>query len=213
MSDYPPNMTLRPLQQWPRAETKIRRRSSFSAGLSATKKVLITELAMLSGRGGRCAPSVLQIALREHDFRNDGLPRASAMPSMPGVILNIEASIGPLSYPCDTFDRWQDNVRAIALGLEALRKVGRYGISPGNEQYTGWKQLPSAGDVRFTTDEAVRYLRAIIEDEGHGLDLGTLPQIYRRARAATHPDSGGDRKQWDLVEQCGQILKAAGALS
>lgn len=44
-------------------------------------------------------------------------------------------------FAVDTFVHWQDNLRAIALGMEALRKVARYGIVKGNEQYSGWKQL------------------------------------------------------------------------
>jgi hypothetical protein len=214
MTDYPPNMTLRPLQQWPHAETKKRRRSNFSAGWSSTLKLLTTELHMLSRHGGRTAPSVLQIALREQDFRNDGLPRASSVPTMPGVILNIEANVGPLSYPCDAFDRWQDNLRAIALGLEALRKIGRYGITPGNEQYTGWKALPEKGAAeQFTPDSAEEFLRSLSAGQGNGLDLGTLPQIYRRARGKAHPDlNNGERALWDKVEAAAAVLQAAGSL-
>jgi hypothetical protein len=44
-------------------------------------------------------------------------------------------------FAVDKFATWQDNLRAIALGLEALRKVDRYGITKNSEQYTGWKQL------------------------------------------------------------------------
>lgn len=44
-------------------------------------------------------------------------------------------------FAVDTYTTWQDNLRAIALGLEALRKVERYGITRGTEQYTGWKML------------------------------------------------------------------------
>lgn len=222
-ANYPPNMTVRPLERWPRAETKKRRRSNFSAGWSSTMKILTTELHMLSRHGGRCAPAVLQIALREQDFRNDGLPRASAVPTMPGVILHIEANVGPLSYPCDTFDRWTDNLRGIALGLEALRKVGRYGITPGNEQYTGWKALPPPGaempfeGAVFTVYEAESFIRGLADEaslsQGRGLDFSTLQQVYRRVRAHAHPDrNGGDQSLWDKVEAAAEVLRAAGML-
>jgi hypothetical protein len=213
-ADYPPNMTLRPLASWPHAETTDRRRSPFKAGWSDTMYLLRRELWHLGS--GYVAPSVLQIALREQDFRKtDGMPRASSVPSMPGVILTIESRHGPLSYPCDRFDRWQDNLRAIALGLEALRKIDRYGITPGSEQYTGWKALPSPASttVRFTAEQAETFLRDIAGAEGHGLDLGTLPQVLRRAKANTHPDrNDGDASRWHLVEQASKVLEAAGAL-
>lgn len=42
---------------------------------------------------------------------------------------------GHLSYPCDTFTTLQDNLRVIALALEALRMVDRYGVTRRGEQY------------------------------------------------------------------------------
>lgn len=215
MTSYPPNMTLRPLLAWPRAETVNRRRSPFRSTWSDTVELLRRELRQLDG-GTYYPDTVLQLALREQDFRlTDGLPRANAIPSMPGVILNIESTTaGPLSYPCDAFDRWTDNLRAIALGLEALRKVGRYGITPGNEQYRGWRAIEANGShPAWSADEAEQFLRGLVKNEGNGKDLGTLPQIWRRVRRDTHPDrNGGDRTIWDKVEHAGNVLEAAGAL-
>jgi hypothetical protein len=206
-------MTLRPLTSWARPVTPYRERSPFSAPWSSTIELLDRELYHL-GRGHRNAPSVLQIALREQDFRLDGMPRANAVPSHPGVILNVESVKGPLSFPCDKFDRWQHNLRAIALGLEALRKVDRYGITPGDEQYVGWKALPQGGSrSEFTADTAEAFIRGICDGLGDGLDLGTLPQVYRRARAATHPDrNNGDHTQWKQVEAAADVLRAEGRL-
>lgn len=215
MSSYPSDMTLRPLHQWPREFTAHRRRAPFRVGWSETINLLNRELHML-GTCNRNAPSVLQIAMRDEDFRRDGLPRAAAVPEHPGVILNIDAAAqGPLSFPCDAFDRWTDNLRAIALALEALRKVDRYGITPGNEQYTGWKALPQNGSaLTFTSESAKQFLASLVGAEGDGLDLRTLPQVYRRARAAAHPDrNGGDRAMWDKVERAAGALRAAGVLS
>lgn len=48
-------------------------------------------------------------------------------------------------FAVDQFPTWQDNLRAIALGLDALRRVQRYGIVKEDEQYTGWKQLTGGG--------------------------------------------------------------------
>src|SRR5690606_5164123 len=82
----------------------------------------------------------------EDDIRLDGLPRANARPGHQGVVLAFDSKYGPLKYATDTFDRWQDNLRAIALGLESLRRVDRYGITKRGEQYTGWRQLPAGGE-------------------------------------------------------------------
>lgn len=208
---YPDGMTLRPLTGWPATRTPEPVRSPFSATWSATVELLDRELWYL-GPYRQNAPSVLQVDIPESKFRVDGMPRADANPRDPAVILNIESRHGPLSYPCDKFTKWTDNVRAIALGLEALRKLERYGITPGNEQYTGWKALPQNGSSVQTAGDAEKFLRSFVDDEGNGLDLKTMPQIYRRACAKAHPDRGGDRAVWDAVEQAGRVLRAAGAL-
>jgi hypothetical protein len=77
------------------------------------------------------------------------------------------------------------NVRAIALALEALRKVDRYGVTKRGEQYAGWKALPSPNDAILERG------RQIIRE--HDGDV-------RRALAATHPDrEGGDEEAFKAV--------------
>ncbi|AMS03222.1 DnaJ-like chaperonin [Gordonia phage TimTam] len=211
MTDYPARMTLRPIERWPGKLTANRVSSQFSAPWRATLDLLDRELWHL-GPAGRNAPAVLQIAMREQDFRLDGMPRANARPEHPGVILAIESTKGPLSFPCDRFVTWQDNLRAIALSLEALRKIDRYGITPNAEQYTGWKQLPAGGggSSALSADEAERVLR----DFGGEAPYVSLTEAYRRARSITHPDRNrGERAAWDAVEAAASVLRAAGKLS
>src|SRR5690349_15087060 len=114
----------RPLVLWPHAETRGRKRSQFKAAWSDTVWLLEREVGLLGGR-----QAVMQIAITEDDLRLDGRIRANARPTHPGVVVSFESRHGPLEYATDVFDDWQDNVRAIALGLEALRKVDRYGIA------------------------------------------------------------------------------------
>ena len=208
MSDYPHGLTLRPIVAWPGVETRERQRSNFSAPWRSTLELLDRELHYLGG-GNRNAPAVLQIAMREQDFRLDGLPRANAVPAHPGVILAIESSKGPLSFPCDRFTRWQDNLRAIALALEALRKIDRYGITPNAEQYTGWRAIESSTSSQ-TPEAALRYIKRV-----SGSQLAqTTEHAYRKARAMAHPDrNNGDREQWDRVEEAAAILRREGRLS
>ena len=214
MINYPPRMTLRPIDVWPRHETRTRQRSQFSANWSATLDLLDRETFHL-GDGRRHPDSVLQIALRERDFRiTDGMPRANSVPSHPGVILSIESAKGPLSFPCDKFDRWQDNLRAIALGLEALRKVDRYGITPGDEQYQGWRAIEAKPANGFpNAAEALAFL-ANSAAWDRPPDPAESAAIYRRARAEAHPDrNSGARELWDRVESAADQLRAAGWLA
>ncbi len=206
MSDWPTSLTLRPIQQWPGHLTVERKRSTFSAPWRSTLNLLDRELGYL-GRIGQ-APAVLQVAMREQDFRLDGMPRANAKSEHPGVILSIESKHGPLSYPCDQFDRWQDNLRAIELALEALRKVDRYGVTRSAEQYTGWKQLPTAPS-RDVEERAAELLAGLADMSAADIvaDPEAARLAHRKARAATHPDRfGGRRTAWDDVEAAAAVL-------
>lgn len=49
-----------------------------------------------------------------------------------------------LVYATDVCAYWQHNVRSIALGLDALRAVDRYGISKRGQQYAGFRAALTA---------------------------------------------------------------------
>lgn len=105
-----------------------------------TVRDLQRELTAISARD-----PVLQLALQPSDLRIDGFPKARAVATHPGVVLafNMPALKGQrVTYAVDRFWAWQDNLRAIALGLEALRKIKRYGMGSGYEQYAGYRALP-----------------------------------------------------------------------
>jgi hypothetical protein len=183
---------VRPIDQWPGPRSRSHRRSPFKASWTATSSLIARELRELGARN-----TVLMIDVSEADIRLDGLLRASARPGYPGVIVAFDSRYGPLKYMSDVFSTWQDNVRAIALGLEALRKVDRCGITKRGEQYTGWKQL-TAGPITIDAAEARRVL-----DEWGG--------DWRKALMATHPDHGGDPERFERVQAARKALEAATA--
>lgn len=144
---------VRPIDQWPGEPTRQRQPSAFTAKWSNTLDILERELREL-----RAKDVVIQADVQPHQLRNDGMLRAEARPASPKVILSFESKHGPLSYPCDRFHDWQDNVRAIALALEALRKVDRYGVTRKAEQYKGWSKLPPPNSP-MSIREAAEQLR------------------------------------------------------
>jgi hypothetical protein len=193
-------LAVRPIDAWPgpRTPSGARQHSNFKAPYHATLGLLERELRMLDARY-----PVLMIDVRDADIRLDGFLRADARPADPGVIIAFDSSHGPLKYACDLYWDWHDNVRAIALGLEALRRVERYGIASRGEQYTGWKQLSSgtAMGAPMNPEEAARVLldlagwtdvspREVVDDASSG---GATPDVlYREAARLHHPDRGGD---------------------
>lgn len=185
------------------------RRSAFDSAWPATERLLLTEVRHLAGRD-----LVIEVDVDEAHIRNDGRLRANARPASPGVRVAFDSVHGPLTYATDRFGRWQDNVRAIALGLEALRKVDRYGITKRGEQYAGWKALPSGRAMppsHMTTDEAWSILGSFgftnIAELRESASAAELAGLHRKARAFAHPDRhGGDRTLWDQVEQAARAL-------
>nr|WP_152665940.1 molecular chaperone DnaJ [Mycobacterium sp. UM_NZ2] len=225
MSLYPHGMILRPLTGWPHDFTTERTRGRFDSSLTETLTLLDRELRMLAPHCGHGYPdSVLQLALREQDFRRtDGMPRAGAVTEHPGVILNIEPrNRPPLSFPCDTFTHWHANLRAIALTLEALRKIDRYGVTQTGQQYRGWQAIEAKPASYDSVTMACQALARIAWPNEHpGSQAAWAPKIatspetgrstYRQARRNAHPDrNGGDQALWDQVESAAAVLRNAG---
>jgi len=213
---WPAGLRFRPLgpTDWPGQRPTSTRHSPFDATLSSTQELLGRELRMVSAKD-----PVIQIELSESQIRIDGLPRADARPPRPGVILAFtHPSVGGLRYPCERFRTWQDNVRAIALGLEALRKVERYGITSDHQQYRGWRAIesrtvvPASGDVDEA--KAVIMLAANVGPNVWGSGFAaTLPVVLRAAQRKTHPDSpDGSDEAFHAVQEAIRTLKDAGVV-
>lgn len=192
----------RPLSNWPVAETTDRRHSRFDTGWYATMNLLKHELERLHANN-----VVIEMDLTEVDIRRDGLPRNNARPETPRVCLSMDSPYGPLRYPCDTFLSWQDNVRGIALALEALRKVDRYGVTKRGEQYTGWKALPASTGHPTTPELAASVVSSTGKDTKLILNAPAYAkQCIRDALLNSHPDQGGEVEKFHLVQEARRVL-------
>jgi len=212
MSAWPESMRVGPIREWPGTLTASRKVSSFSASLTDTLKVLEREIYHLSETRRHQESAELLLAIPAEQFRLDGRPRATAKAEHPGVIFSMDSAHGHLSYPCDTFTTWQDNLRAIALALEALRKVDRYGVTKRGEQYRGFLALEStAAPAGFASvDDAVSFLMSL---DGVVTAKGDhVVTILRRAQRVTHPDRGGDSVAFQRVSLAEAKLREAGVL-
>jgi hypothetical protein len=208
------------LSVWPEQGVTDRRNSPFRANWSATLDLLDAELHHLSAR-----EIVLQTMHHAEDFRLDGRLRGDARkPTHPGVILGFERFAGvteqghsqweQMRFPCDTFTEWKDNVRAIALALEALRKIDRYGVRSGS-QYTGFKALPPGDFATTITPEIAADF--IAKSAG----MGNVPAIansilanavfaesvYKTAAKSMHPDKGGDAEEFKKLQSAWALVK------
>jgi hypothetical protein len=183
----------RRLVRWPRRQTDPEARKSrpFKADFVKTVQLLARELHHV----GAVNPVLIATAHSDRFIRIDGLPYADREPSFPGVVLEFVARPGRLTFAADSCQRWTHNLHAIALTLEWLRAVDRYGATGGGEQYAGFKALPPA-----TTAERpakVEDAAEFIASKGGGIPMAqvlrsadTMNACYRRAAKILHPDNG-----------------------
>src|SRR5271166_1704499 len=175
-----------PIEQWPGTPTPAdaRRRSTFRSGLQKTLQLLDRELRHLDARD-----ILLQAYLRADQIRLDGWLRGGVRPHDPGVILSFTGKAGAISFPCDTYTTYEDNLRAIGLALTALRAVDRYGVTRNSEQYRGWAKLPPAPE-RMPVQDAFAFV-ALHGDWHAGGPWGphTFRAACRRAATKLHPDN------------------------
>jgi hypothetical protein len=202
----------RPIDRWPQEPTprSRQRHAHFRVNYNATLKLLSYELEKLGVKR-----AFIQADLREQEIRIDGQLRADAKPRSPRVIIAAETKHGPVSLPCNQYLDWQDNIRAIALSLEALRAVDRHGVTKRGEQYRGLKQL-TAGDGPINTLEAAALLAKHCEGEFSKAMLVSIAHIpnafeicYRFAAKKLHPDVAGEagRPEWDKLQRAAAILR------
>jgi hypothetical protein len=146
----------KPIEKWPSKPTpKEDRHHRFRAQWSKTLDLLEFELSKL-----RALDITIEAFFHPGEIRNDGWPKSSARPSHPGVILRFTTAGKQAEFACDRFADWQQNLRAIALGLEKLRLVDDYGIvAEEGQQYTGWLKLPEASAI----DEATECARRLVD--------------------------------------------------
>lgn len=213
------SIQFKPLLAWPRAHTKTRKGGRFDSTYAQTLDLLERELVAISARH-----AVIQMAITAGDIRRDGFPRATARPSHPGIIVSFELqthqnnvwTTQATSMPCDTFHNWQDNLRGIALSLEALRKIDRYGVTQTGEQYRGFAALPPATNTDFERDfaselEAAVWLNGVVKME-MDVDLmgnkSARKKAYQIAARILHPDSkDGNAAGFRLLQKAKTTLE------
>ena len=199
----------RPLGPWIGPVTKNRQSGyMFRAPWQSTLTLIGKETTLLGAH-----LVVIQADITDAEIRRDGMLRANARPTFPGVKLSFDSRYGPLTYATDAYEYWQANVRAVALALQALRAVDRYGVSRSGEQYRGWTALPAgspSGEV--SADDAARilagYADAGVTADAVLMDAGVRAAAYRQAARRTHPDHGGDPAAFAQVTDARELLDA-----
>lgn len=212
------NVRFRSIDTWPYEPTSSREWGQFKAGWDSTLNLLDFELTKLGA-----SEVVIECFLRPSEIRMDGWPRGDRTPTQPGVAVHFDTPrLGHLRYATDRYRDWKHNLRAIALGLQALRAVDRYGITRGGEQYRGFGELPAGLAMpahKMSVEEAVDFILSTCEEHGHEVttpralldDIAAgyrddLDSAYRMAAKRLHPDTGGTAEEFQTLQEAKTIL-------
>lgn len=225
-------ITFQPLDTatWPGPFTADNDRapSRFSASWDSTLRLLRDEVAHASDRTG----GVLEVPFpRSRIYRDGGgVHAAAAAPSTDAVAVSFTMpGVGPMRFAVDRYKGtgygswlpgWQANVRAIALGLEALRAVDRYGITRRAEQYRGWRALGTGDESATALGSGMTIMEAATLIAEHTDDpTGWLPDVqqdpsfalslFRDAAKLHHPDQGGNPAVMASIITARDVLQAA----
>lgn len=208
------DLRFRPLKAWPKEQRPLAGlRDAFKTGWPATLEKLEHELKKQGAMNIEIAAG-----FGMGDIRNDGWPMTGRKPGHPGVILSFTTRQGKLTFPCGNYARYEANVHAIALTLENLRAIDRYGVSHG-QQFAGFAQIAAPASQRvMTVEEAAGLVVGIARPQSDMAaqlvamvvhDRTIFNAMYRDAAGIVHPDNQttGDRERWDRLEIAKAVLE------
>lgn len=193
-----------PIEKWPgeKRPSYKRVKSPFGVKYARLLNDLERELNHL-----RAKDIVIQAYVSANQIRNDGWLYSAARPSEPGIILSfMKGGKEEISFPCDTYNAWESNLRAISLTLTALRSIDRYGVTQHAEQYKGWAKLPPA-PTRMDVKDALAFVHLQT-----GIEPTTqekLREAYRAAARKLHPDVSGSDHQFILLGRAKDAIEEA----
>lgn len=165
--------------QWPDGKPRKQYpdRSRFGErSIDASTQILVKELQRLGAIN-----MVLSTNLR---LRNDGLPYSNqAQPKDQGVAVYFVYKKQSMCFACDRWDRIQDNIYAVAMTIDALRSIERWGSGDMVQQaFSGFTALPAPSFKRGWW-EILDVQREAQED--------TVKRQYRMLAHEYHPDRNG----------------------
>jgi len=191
----------------PRTPMRDRKRAVFSHGkkpltVATAIQRLLSEIKGFTSAGHAWVINPEKVIVSSNlQTRIDGLPRSGQKePDDPGVAVYLKLRGKDYCFACDRWDKVGDNIAAIAKHLEAIRGMERWGVGSLNQAFQGYLALPEkSSGVGWWTVLGVSPNASVEE----------IKQAYRRLSLENHPDAGGDRDDWEKVQQAYEIAKEA----
>lgn len=157
-----------------------RQRHTFNTVLQQVLK----EIRLMGGKD-----TVVSSNLR---LRKDGLPFSDqAQPADPGIAVYFTHKDRPICMACDYWAYVEDNMRAIALTLDAIRGMARWGAAEVEATFTGYAALPAPAPTALWS-EVLGVERFCKWDD--------VEAAYREKAKVHHPDRGGKPDDWYAIQ-------------
>lgn len=133
--------------------------------------------------------------------RADGVPYSGQrQPQDAGVAVYFELDAQPRVLACDRWQRVEENLRAIALHIEAVRGQERWGVGTVAQAFAGYAALPERAGGRAWWE---------VLDVPPDADPEKIERAYKQRAHECHPDKGGSPEAWhELQDARSQALAA-----
>lgn len=178
-----------PLQwpkSWPKTETNKKEDGRFKQTLAGALNNLKNECTRLGGKN---------LVL------SSNYTLGCERPAEPGVVAYFQLEEANIAIPCDRWKLVEHNVQAIALTIEAMRGMERWGAKHMiTAMFTGFKALPQKGSGM----DPYVVLKLPL---GKEVTEAEITAAYKRRAKEVHPDvPGGSEEQWREVREAHDLL-------
>lgn len=158
---------------WP--TTQYRETSRFNTDLSKALNKLKHEIVLMGGK---------DVVL------SSNYTLGASNPKEPGVVAYFTWQGLQMAIPCDRWNKIHDNVQAIALTVEAMRGMERWGAKHMiKAMFTGFKALPSSEKAWW-----------VVLHVPHNAHPDIVKASYRDLAKIHHPDNGGNADAFREVQ-------------
>ncbi|MBO6755791.1 MAG: J domain-containing protein [Roseibium sp.] len=147
-----------------------------------SRDALVVELERLGARN--------PVLSSNFQLRLDGLPSGSASrPADEGIAIFFELKGRPMVMACDVHVRAEENMRSLALSIEAMRALERHGGGVMMEKaFDGFAALPPP-----SSDNRPHW--SAVLDLPRNATRSDIEKAFKHKARAAHPDHGGSNAQ------------------
>jgi hypothetical protein len=175
--------------QWPKnwPKTEFKQDSRFKQTLSGALFKLKRECELLRGK---------ELVLSSNYTLGNEHPKES------GVVAYFNLDQKPIAIPCDRWRKVEDNVYAIAMTIEAMRDMERWGAKHMiTAMFSGFKALPekAGGNPPW-------FVLGL--EQGRQYTEAEITAAYKRKAMTEHPDKPtGSNEKWAALREAHDLMQ------